>query len=52
MKSALSVDKAEIIMHTSKSFPEQLQNIINTMKEQSIRLETEKYLGEIGPAVL
>lgn len=42
-----SVDKAEIMMLSSKSFPEQLQNIINTMKEQSIRLETGKYSGEI-----
>ncbi|MFS0688929.1 hypothetical protein AB1K89_06775 [Sporosarcina sp. 179-K 8C2 HS] len=44
-----SVDKVEIIMLTSKSFPEQLQNMINTMREQSFRLETDKYLGEIGP---
>ena len=43
-----SVDKADIIMHTSKGFPEQLQNMINTMKEQSIRLETDKFIGEIG----
>ncbi|MGN7387364.1 hypothetical protein [Sporosarcina sp. SAFN-015] len=43
-----TVDKAEIMMLTSKSFPEQLQNIIDTMKEQSIRMESEKYTGEIG----
>lgn len=43
-----SVDKAEIIMHTTNSFPKQLQNIINTMKEQSIRLETNEHLGGIG----
>lgn len=43
-----SSDKAETMMLTSKSFPEQLQNIINTMKEQSIRLESEKYTGDIG----
>ncbi len=45
---SLSSDKAEIMMLTSKSFPEQLQNIINTMKEQSIRLESEKYTEDIG----
>lgn len=43
-----SDDKAAIIMQTSKSFPEQLQNIINTMNEQSIRLESDKRVGEIG----
>lgn len=42
-----SVDKAEIMMLSSNSFPEQLQNIINTMKEQSIRLYTGKYTGEV-----
>ncbi|MDN4609088.1 hypothetical protein [Sporosarcina highlanderae] len=41
------VDKAEIMSLSSKSFPEQLQNIIGTMRDQSIRLHTEKYSGEI-----
>ena len=39
-----SVDKAEIMMLVSRNkFPEQLQNIISTMKEQSIRLQTNNY---------
>ncbi|MCM3711572.1 hypothetical protein [Sporosarcina luteola] len=42
-----SVDKAEIMMLSTKGFPEQLQNIIGTMREHSIRLYTEKYSGEI-----
>ncbi|MCG7346568.1 hypothetical protein MHZ92_20920 [Sporosarcina sp. ACRSL] len=42
-----NIDKAEIMMYSSKSFPEQLQNIINTMKDQSIKLQTGKYSGEI-----
>lgn len=42
-----NVDKAEIMLLSSKSFPEQLQNIIGTMRDQSIRLHTEKYSGEI-----
>ncbi|MCM3745475.1 hypothetical protein M3193_15210 [Sporosarcina luteola] len=42
-----SVDKAEIMMLSTKGFPEPLQNIIGTMREQSIRLYTEKYSGEI-----
>ncbi|MDW0117612.1 hypothetical protein QTL97_11745 [Sporosarcina thermotolerans] len=41
------VDKAEIMLLSTKSFPEQLQNIIGTMRDQSIRLHTEKYSGEI-----
>lgn len=42
-----SADKAEVMMVSTNSFPEQLQNIINTMKEQSIKLETGKYSGEV-----
>ncbi|MCM3639210.1 hypothetical protein M3152_16035 [Sporosarcina luteola] len=42
-----SVDKAEIMMLSTKGFPEQLQNIIGTMREHSIRLYSEKYSGEI-----
>ncbi|MFC5602179.1 hypothetical protein [Sporosarcina koreensis] len=41
------IDKAEIMMLSSDSFPEQLQNIIETMRDQSIRLYQEKYSGEI-----
>lgn len=41
------VDKAELMLLSSKSFPEQLQNIIGTMRDQMIRLYTEKYSGEI-----
>lgn len=42
-----SADKADVMMTSKNSFPEPLQNIINTMKEQSIRLTTEKYTGNI-----
>lgn len=42
-----STDKAEVMMLSTKSFPEPLQNIINTMKEQSIKLHTGKYSGEV-----
>lgn len=45
-----SADKAEVMMLSTKSFPESLQAIINTMKEQSIKLYTGKYSGEVKSA--
>lgn len=42
-----SVDKAEIMRVSSKSFPKPLQNIIGTMRDQAIRLETAKFSGDI-----
>jgi hypothetical protein len=42
-----NVDKAEIMLLSSKGFPEQLQNIIGTMRDQLIKLYTEKYSGQI-----
>lgn len=42
-----AADKAAVMMTSKNSFPEPLQNIIHTMKEQSIQLYSGKYTGEI-----